>query len=130
MQGTLRAAVLALLTTLIAAGASAQSIRDRIRLSPEKRTPITEEQANELTLTLNAAMVRPIQIWVRTAGVIDNSRRTVAAFVPSAERAFVKIGQRVRAFSVESRSSATLVRNVISAPACAPWPASAAELEL
>ena len=68
MQGTLRAAVFALLLILIAAGAPAQSIRDRIRLSPEKRTPITEEQANELTLTLNAAAVRPIQIWVRTAG--------------------------------------------------------------
>ena len=27
----------------------------RIRLSPEKRNPITEEQANELTLTLNEA---------------------------------------------------------------------------
>ena len=46
MQGTLRTAVLAFLTLLFAAGAPAQSIRDRIRLSPEKRTPITEEQAN------------------------------------------------------------------------------------
>ena len=41
MQGTLRAAIVALLSILIAAGAPAQSIRDRIRLSPEKRTPIT-----------------------------------------------------------------------------------------
>ena len=50
---------------------SPQSIRDRIRLSRDKLTPITEAQANELTLTLNDAAVRPIQIWVRTAGTID-----------------------------------------------------------
>ena len=60
MQEPRRAATIAVLSVLIAGGAPAQSIRDRIRLSPEKRTPITEQQANELTLTLNAATVRPI----------------------------------------------------------------------
>src|SRR5215216_4557288 len=105
MQGTLRAAVLALLALLIAAGAPAQSIRDRIRLSPEKRTPITEQQANELTLTLNEAAVRPIQVWVRTAGTIDAAERNVTATLSAADGAYVKPGQRVRAFPPESRSS-------------------------
>ena len=105
MHGTLRAAGLALLTLLIAAGAPAQSIRDRIRLSPEKRTPITEEQANELTLTLNAATVRPIQIWVRTAGTIDAAGKAITATLPRHEAAYVKVGQRVRVFPPESRSS-------------------------
>lgn len=86
-------------------GASAQSIRDRIRLSPEKRTPITEQQANELTLTLNEAAVRPIQVWIRTAGTIDASGRSITALLGADDAAPVKAGQRVRAFPPESRSS-------------------------
>ena len=86
-------------------GTSAQSIRDRIRLSPDKRTPITEQQANELTLTLNEAVVRPIQVWIRTAGVIDGRGRSITAMLNRADGAQVKAGQRVRAFPPESRSS-------------------------
>jgi len=86
-------------------GASAQSIRDRIRLSPDKRTPITEEQANELTLTLNEAAVRPIQVWIRTSGAIDASGRSITATLNRGDGAQVKAGQRVRAFPPESRSS-------------------------
>ena len=48
--------------------------------------------------------MRPIQIWVRTAGTIDATRKIVTAFVPEAEAALVRVGQRVRAFSPESRS--------------------------
>ncbi len=90
---------------LITALTAAQSIRDRIRLSPEKRTPITEQQANELTLTLNDASVRPIQVWLRTAGRIDKAERSITAALPVAEGAKVQVGQRVRAFPPESRSS-------------------------
>jgi len=104
MLGTYRAAVV-LLALLTAAGATAQSIRDRIRLSPEKHTPITEQQANELTLTLNTATKRPIQVWVRTAGVLDAAGRTIAAILPAHEAGYVKVGQRARVFSPESRSS-------------------------
>jgi hypothetical protein len=86
-------------------GASAQSIRDRIRLSPDKLTPITEQQANELTLTLNEAAVRPIQLWIRTAGTIDATGRSITAMLSAADGAQVKAGQRVRAFPPESRSS-------------------------
>jgi len=93
--------VLVLITALLAA----QSIRDRIRLSPEKRSPITEQQANELTLTLNDASVRPIQVWLRTAGTIDKAERSITAALPASEGAQVRAGQRVRAFPPESRSS-------------------------
>jgi Cu(I)/Ag(I) efflux system membrane fusion protein len=85
-------------------------VRDHTRLKSDGSTVVTESQASELTLTLTEAAVRPIQIWVRTAGAVDITRRTVVAFVPSSESAFVRIGQRVRAFSVESRSSMYLAR--------------------
>jgi hypothetical protein len=100
------------LALLIAATGAAQSVRDHTRLKPDGSTAVTESQASELTLTLTEAAVRPIQLWVRTAGVVDDSGRTVTAFVPSAESAFVKVGQRVRAFSVQSRSSMYLARVV------------------
>lgn len=82
----------------------AQSVRDHTRLTNEKPMAVTEAQATELTLTLTETSVRPIQSWVRTAGAIDGTRKTVTASVPAAEGAFIKVGQRVRAFSPESRS--------------------------
>ncbi len=106
MQATLRLLVsLLAVLGLSAQGAQSQSIRDRIRLSKDKLTPITEAQANELTLTLNDASIRPIQIWVRTAGVIDPGRRTITATLPPHEAGYVKVGQRVKAYPPESRSS-------------------------
>jgi len=106
MQITLRhVACFSLAIALFVPPASSQSIRDRIRLSRDKLTPITEAQANELTLTLNDAAVRPIQIWVRAAGLVDAARHTITAIVPAHEAGYVKVGQRVRAFSPESRSS-------------------------
>ena len=95
----------ALLLVLIGAHPFGQSIRDRIRLSKDKQTPITEVQANELTLTLNDAAVRPIQVWVRTAGTIDGTGRNITASLFGASSGDVKVGQRVRAFPPESRSS-------------------------
>ena len=92
-------------STLIAPRASRQSIRDRIRLSPDKLTPITEAQANELTLTLNDAAVRPIQVWVRTAGASTLPSGPSPRRLPAHDAGHVKVGQRVRAFPPESRSS-------------------------
>jgi hypothetical protein len=107
MQTPRHAAIAAttVVLVLITALGGAQSIRDRIRLSPEKRSPITEQQANELTLTLNDASVRPIQVWLRTAGTIDKAGRSITATLPASEGAQVRAGQRVRAFPPESRSS-------------------------
>lgn len=83
----------------------AQSVREHTRQPSNRSTAVTESQATELTLTLTEASVRPIQIWVRTAGVADATGQTVTAFVSSVEGAFVRVGQRVRAFPPESRSS-------------------------
>lgn len=106
MHLTLRGtASFAVVFALCALPASSQSIRERIRLSPDKLTPITEAQANELTLTLNDAAIRPIQIWVRTAGAIDPAGRTITATVSARDAQHVKVGQRVKAFPPESRSS-------------------------
>ena len=83
---------------------SAQGVREHTRLTNTQPMAVTEAQAAELTLTLTEVSVRPIQNWVRTAGAIDGSRKTITALVPATEGAFVKIGQRVRTFSPESRS--------------------------
>ena len=48
--------------------------------------------------------VRPIQVWVRTAGTVDEARKTVTATLPACDGKRVRVGQRVRAFSPESRS--------------------------
>ena len=78
--------------------------RERTRPAPRRSTSVSESQASELTLTVTEVAVRPIQVWVRTAGSIDDGRRVVTAAVSAADRARVKVGQRVRAFSPESRS--------------------------
>src|SRR5262245_56183354 len=66
---------------------------------------VSDEQASDVTLTLNPVSVRPIQTWVRTAGRIAKSGKLVTAYVRSPEASFVKAGQRVRAFPPESKSS-------------------------
>jgi hypothetical protein len=105
----LRAAVIALL--VIASGSvRAQSVRDHTRLTPGRSTGVTEAQATELTLTLTETSVRPIQIWVRTAGAIDGARKTITAVVSRAEGAHIRVGQRVRAFPPESRSRMSQAR--------------------
>ena len=85
--------------------AGAQGVREHTRPKADRSTPISESQASELTLTLNDVSVRPIQVWVRTAGVIDATGKTVTALVSATDGARVKVGQRVRAFPPESRSS-------------------------
>jgi len=88
----------------VAAHADAQSVRDHVRVTPDRSTVVSEQQATELTLTVTAAAVQPVYIWVRTAGAIDASKRVVTASLAPVDGALVKVGQRVRAFSPESRS--------------------------
>ena len=78
--------------------------RERTRPNPRRSTTVNASQASELTLTLTEVAVRPLQVWVRTAGVLDDSRRVVTAAVPPSDATRVKAGQRVRAFSPASRS--------------------------
>jgi hypothetical protein len=93
-----------LVLTAFAGGAHAQSVREHTRPTPNRSTAVTESQASELTLTTTEVAVRPIQVWVRTAGVIDTSRKSVTALVPAADGALIRAGQRVRLFSPQSRS--------------------------
>ncbi|HLG60211.1 MAG TPA: hypothetical protein VI485_33020 [Vicinamibacterales bacterium] len=79
-------------------------MRDHTRSSP-RATSVSESQASELTLTVTAAAVRPIQFWVRTAGVSNGTGQTLTATLSKTEGALVKVGQRVRAFPPEARSS-------------------------
>ena len=90
---------------LFAPLAHAQGIRDRIRGDRERSTAVTESQAADLTLTKTAVAVRPIQVWVRTAGAIDKGARTITVTLSPAEGALVKVDQRVRAFPPEARST-------------------------
>ena len=89
--------------TLCTFPTSAQGIRDRIRGDRDKATSVSEAQASELTLTVTKVEVRPIQVWVRTAGTGDG--QVLRAVVPNDDARFVKPDQRVRAFPPENRSS-------------------------
>src|SRR5262245_34137096 len=98
------------LTSLLSVPLFGQSVRDRTRPSNNggpKRSgaALSDEQAQDVTLTLNAVTVRPIQTWVRTAGRIDKNAKVLTATVPAPDATFVQVGQRVRAFSPESKSS-------------------------
>ena len=104
-----------LISVAVASSALAQGVRERMRTAP-RATAITEAQANELTLTVTQVAMRPIQVWVRTAGVIDANGKTLQATISKAEAAFVKPGQRVRAFPPEARSSMYQARVASLAP--------------
>ncbi len=82
--------------------------RQRYRIGDNTKAAgaaVSEAQASDVTLTLNAVSVRPIQTWVRTAGRIDKTGKVITAIVHSPESSYVKVGQRVRAFPPESKSS-------------------------
>jgi len=94
-----------LLTLVLGVGrAGAQDVRSHTRLAP-RGTTITESQAAALTLTLGSASLRPIQTWIRTAGTIDKSGKTLAASLSGPEASLVKVGQRARAFPPSAKSS-------------------------
>ena len=103
------------IVALLVTSSFAQGVRERIRSAP-RATSITESQANELTLTVTQVAVRPIQVWVRTAGVIDASGKTLQATISKTDATFVKPGQRVRAFPPEARSSMSQARVAGVAP--------------
>jgi multidrug efflux pump subunit AcrA (membrane-fusion protein) len=94
----------ALFVVLVSEPAGTQSIRDHVRLKGPKSTTVSEAQATELTLTVTEVSVRPIQVWVRAAGTVDEARKTVTAALPTVDGKRVRVGQRARVFSPESRS--------------------------
>lgn len=101
-----RASAAATILLFVAVGpVLAQGVREHTRPTPNRPAAVTESQANELTLTVTEVAVRPIQTWVRTAGATDRTGQDVTAVVSAVEGALVRVGQRVRAFPPESRSS-------------------------
>jgi hypothetical protein len=126
----MKVAVLVLLGALAAAPASAQRTgttaaspgqapasthppapgEDRVRArfrtgARASGTTVDQSQAEALTLTLSAVGPRPVQTWIRTAGVIDSAGRTLQAEVSGVDAILIKAGQRVRAFPPSSKSS-------------------------
>src|SRR5512143_2418539 len=83
---------------------AASGVRAQTRLVSRRGTAVTEAQASELTLTLTVAAFRPIQIWIRTAGVLDGTGKILRTALRSPEAELVQVGQRVRTFSVKSRT--------------------------
>jgi len=75
-----------------------------MRLEP-RGTRVTGGQAADLTLTLSTVAKRTIQQIVRTGGTIDKSHKVVTAVVANPEGSLLAVGQRVRSFPPESKSS-------------------------
>lgn len=98
--------------------AAAQGVRAHTRLD-RRGTTVSRDQAVDLTLTVTPVATRPIQFWVRTAAAVGKDSRLLEATVAATDAPFVKVGQRVRAFPVESRSSMyqAFVTRVAPAPA-------------
>jgi len=111
----MRSIITAALAVSLTAPAFGQGVRERMRTAP-RATTVSESQANELTLTVTQVAVRPIQVWIRTAGTIDADNRTLHSTLSKAEGVFVRPGQRVRAFPPEARSSMYQARVIQVAP--------------
>jgi len=95
-------AVFALLAGGLAAGAD---IRAHTRLKPDSGTAVSSAQAIALTLTLSPVAVRPVQTWLRSGAILDKDGMVLTALLQPPDAQQVAVGQRVRVFSLESRSS-------------------------
>jgi hypothetical protein len=96
---------LLLLAAMVGAAANAGDIRERIRLARPEGAAVSQGQADVLTLTLAEVRVRTIQNWVRTAGALDATGRLLTAWPAADDASSVKVGQRARVFSADSKSS-------------------------
>jgi len=91
--------------------AQASGVRDftrSVNSGPPPATAVTQAQASELTLTLTNAEMRPIQNWIRTAGTLDKSGRVLTAFLRSPDAELIQVGQRTRAYTVNTRTRMNL----------------------
>ena len=79
-------------------------VRDQTRIVPRSQAAVNETQASQVTLTMTDVAVRDIQSWIRTAGKIDSAGKTVVVFVRDPEAQWLALGQRARAFTVNSRT--------------------------
>jgi hypothetical protein len=111
MTNGLRAAIVAL-GCIASTVAAAQGRRDYTRPRPREASSSTlaETQAQEITLTVAAVGDQLLQTWVRTAGVIDETRKQLRACVVDPDAALIAVGQRVRAFAPETKASVNQAR--------------------
>ena len=84
--------------------ANAADVRDRTRPVDLPHAGLTQSQASDITLTPTEASFRPIQTWIRSAGMLDGSTKTVTAIVSADDAEKIRVGQRVRAFAVNART--------------------------
>jgi hypothetical protein len=84
---------------------AAQGVREHTRLKGDRSTAVSDAQATELTLTLNAVTIRPIQAWIRAAGSVDPASSTITAVLSAADATLAKPGQRARVFATIARST-------------------------
>jgi len=101
--------LLAVGVLLAVAPASSATVHDVTRSSPHGTT--IDDRESELTLTLAEAAKPSVQTAsVRTTGGIDTTGWILIAVVHGPDAALVREGQRVRAFSVNSRTRMHLAR--------------------
>src|SRR6185295_8849777 len=62
------------------------------------------------TLTLSTLSKRSIQQVVRTGGTIDKSHKVLTAVIATPEGKLIEVGQRVKSFPPESKSSMSQAR--------------------
>lgn len=108
------------IASLLAVGvAQAAGVRDFTRSAPS--TTVNEAQASELTLTLTEAAMRPVQNWIRTAGTVDKTGKIVTTFLRGRDMDLVRVGQRTRAYTIDTRAKMTLgfVTRVVKQPSAA-----------
>ncbi len=96
---------LLLLTLVTSTVAEPHGVRDRTRPDHAHDTAVSESQAVELTLTLVPTTEQTLQTWVRTSAKIDSSGKVLSASLCSSDADLAQVGQRVRAFPPDSKSS-------------------------
>jgi hypothetical protein len=93
-----------LLLALITPSLYSQGIRERIR-EVAKGAKVSSAQAADVTLTVSPVEERQLQQIVRAGGTIDKLHKVITATITTAEGSLIQIGQRVKSFPPESKSS-------------------------
>lgn len=83
----------------------AEGIRDRTRPDFEREEAVSEAQADTITLTLVQTDIQALQTWVRTSGAVDSAGKVLSTTTCQPNADLVRIGQRVRSFPPDSKSS-------------------------
>jgi len=91
------------LLLLLPVGTALADVRSHTR-PRSSGTAVSQGQASMLNLSLTDVAVRPIQSWLRASARPEPGLRSVTILIRSDEAALIKPGQRIRCFSVATRS--------------------------